>query len=632
MDQTFREEALRWLAAGLLAAVGAYLASVSALVHAHLRHRAPGWVSPLALATCAGVLLAGWRAEPIGAVLVAGLIFAAGCALGRSMLPGFSPTGVVLLSACATMALFAAPWTVLYVAGIPVSHLTRALMLAGVPLILLLLPVAAVQLFEAWEPLCRRTWTRPTSVPTARPGARRPPVCLHVPVHAEPPEVVIGTLNALAALRYEHLDVLVIDNNTDDEQLWRPVEAHCRRLGPRFRFVHVDGLSGAKAGALNLALTLTPAAAEIIGVIDADYHVRADFLEALVPCFEDPSLGFVQTPHDYRQWQHSRYLRMCNFEYAYFFRTILPSRNERTAAITVGTMCLIRRDALERAGGWAEWCVTEDSELAVRIHAAGYRSLYLATSFGQGLIPETFAGYKRQRFRWTYGPVQELRRHWRLFLPRPLATPSQLTPAQKIHHLNHGLDRVAMGLRVLLLPLGVAIAASMTLHHERIPVPFELWATVTAGTATSLLLRWLTFRVLVGCSLIDTIGAFLASKALEYTVTTASIWGLLTHSIPWRRTDKFPTLPKGLRALSACIPELLLALLALAIPALIAIAGAPSGLLLMLLIGAGLQSAVYLTAPLLALLADHDRRADHPNGPRSTGPLATLRPDLAHDT
>ncbi len=82
-------------------------------------------------------------------------------------------------------------------------------------------------------------------------------------------------------------------------------------------------------------------------------------------------MGFVQTPHAYRDWHHSRYQRMCAWEYAFFFRTTMRSLNERGAALTVGTMCVIRRRALEDAGGCAEWCLTEDSELASRIHALG---------------------------------------------------------------------------------------------------------------------------------------------------------------------------------------------------------------------------------------------------------------------
>ena len=50
-----------------------------------------------------------------------------------------------------------------------------------------------------------------------------------VPAYAEPPELVV-TLDALARLRYPNFEVLVIDNNTKDPALWRPVEEHCARL------------------------------------------------------------------------------------------------------------------------------------------------------------------------------------------------------------------------------------------------------------------------------------------------------------------------------------------------------------------------------------------------------------------
>ena len=46
-------------------------------------------------------------------------------------------------------------------------------------------------------------------------------------------------------------EVIVLDNNTPDPAIWRPVEAHCRKLGPRFRFFHFDGVKGFKGGALN---------------------------------------------------------------------------------------------------------------------------------------------------------------------------------------------------------------------------------------------------------------------------------------------------------------------------------------------------------------------------------------------
>jgi cellulose synthase/poly-beta-1,6-N-acetylglucosamine synthase-like glycosyltransferase len=90
--------------------------------------------------------------------------------------------------------------------------------------------------------------------------------------------------------------VLVIDNNTVGEDVWRPMETHCAALGGRFRFFHLPQWPGYKAGALNFALGRTSPEAEIIGVIDSDYQVSPDWLRSLVPYFRQEKVGFVQAP------------------------------------------------------------------------------------------------------------------------------------------------------------------------------------------------------------------------------------------------------------------------------------------------------------------------------------------------
>lgn len=551
-----------------------------------------------------GLASSGWGA------LVAS-VFALGIAVASNrFLKGFTTAGRLLIVANAQLLVFGVLWGIWFICTIPVSTLTRTLMLAGFPLLVLTIPAQLITALEHWEVLCRRKWMRPRKPLSASTGAYYPKVSLHVPVCSEPPEMVIATLDALARLCYPNFEVIVIDNNTKDARLWHPVEAHCRRLGEYFRFFHVDRLPGAKAGALNYALRQTAPDAELIGVIDSDYQAEPDFLIQLVGYFDDPQVGFIQTPHDYRNWQDSAYLRMCYWEYKYFFETVLVSRNERDSAITVGTMCLIRRKALEEVGGWAEWCVTEDSELAIRIHAARYSGIYLNATFGRGLIPETFAGYKRQRFRWTYGPVQELKRHFHLYLPRGIARPSELSTAQKLHHLNHGLSHLNCRLGLLLFPLGVAVLVSLLAHTELVPVPLVLWVVAPLLLVRGFALRWLVYRVVIGCSLKDTLGALVAGMALSHTISAASLWSLFTRNIPWHRTNKFKASPSGLVALGSARIELWFAITGLLVAAC-ALAILPrSGLHLLLIIGVFFQSLNYFAAPALALLADRDIRSE----------------------
>ncbi|MBI2486970.1 MAG: glycosyltransferase [Deltaproteobacteria bacterium] len=530
------------------------------------------------------------------------------------LLRNFTIAGRLLMATNLLLMMFGLLWGTWFISTIDVSTITRVLMFSGYPLLILSLFPGLVSTFEQWEVLCRKTWLRPRA--PLPPGQLKhyPKVSLHVPAYSEPPDMVIETLNTIANLRYPNFEVLVIDNNTKDANLWKPVEEHCHRLGERFRFFHVDSLSGAKAGAVNFALRHTAPDAEIIGVLDSDYLPEPDFLERLVGYFDDPKIGFVQTPHDYREWENSTYQRMCYWEYKYFFETTMPSLNERDTALTVGTMCLIRRKALEDAGGWAEWCATEDSELSIRIHALGYSSVYTNVTFGRGLIPETFSGYKKQRFRWTFGPVQELKRHFRLYLPRFLARPSALSTLQKIHHMNHGLGYLNIGLGFLLIPFGIATVISMLLHGEAVDIPNTLWITSSMALASGLALWWLAYRVFLKCSLKDTIGALIASRALNHTYNMASIQGLFIPQIPWKRTNKFKSLPLGLGALTSVQTELSIGAAMLLFVGVALSFFPQTGLHLMLLIGILLRSLDYFAAPVMAILAENDVRAQQSQG------------------
>jgi cellulose synthase/poly-beta-1,6-N-acetylglucosamine synthase-like glycosyltransferase len=179
-----------------------------------------------------------------------------------------------------------------------------------------------------------------------------PKVSIHIPAHKEPPEMLKATLDAVARLDYPNFECVVVINNTPDPAMWRPVEDHCAALGPRFKFVNAENLAGFKAGALRLALVHTAADAEIIGVLDADYAVTADWLKDLVPAFADAKVAMVQAPQDHRDGERSLMHHAMNGEYAGFFEIGMVQRNECNAIIAHGTMCLIRRRALEDAGGW----------------------------------------------------------------------------------------------------------------------------------------------------------------------------------------------------------------------------------------------------------------------------------------
>ena len=76
------------------------------------------------------------------------------------------------------------------------------------------------------------------------------------------------------------------------------------------------------------------------------------------------------------------------------------------AAFFCGSAALLRRSALEQAGGFAGTSITEDCETALELHATGWRSLYVDKPLIAGLQPETFAAFIGQRTRWCTGMMQ----------------------------------------------------------------------------------------------------------------------------------------------------------------------------------------------------------------------------------
>ena len=139
-------------------------------------------------------------------------------------------------------------------------------------------------------------------------------------------------------------------------------------------------------------------------------------------------------------------------------------------------------------------------------------------------------------------------------------------------------------------------------------MPLALLWTCVVFLTTGFALRWLIYRVVLGCSLRDNLGAFVAKSALSYTIAVASLSGVLNRPAMWRRTNKFPVLPMGLGVLNSVRVELILGLGGLSI-GLGSLAAAPElGLHYLLAIGVTYQGLSYLAAPALALLAERDVR------------------------
>jgi cellulose synthase/poly-beta-1,6-N-acetylglucosamine synthase-like glycosyltransferase len=402
------------------------------------------------------------------------------------------------------------------------------------------------------------------AVAAVGPVPENPPplVSVHVPAHNEPPDMVIDTLSALLRLDYPRVQIVLIDDNTDDESLWRPVESWCRRHGVTFK--HLENWPGYKSGALNYALRhLTDPDAEIIGVVDSDYQVEPEWLRRSVPLFADPWIGFVQAPQDYRDWQHARYYRRLYYSYKYFYAVSQPSRNEHDGAIFAGTMGLIRRVALDELGGWDEWCITEDAEVSLRLLRAGWSGMHVDESGGHGIMPLTFEALKGQRYRWCFGGIQILRMHGRSLLPGRPTHANHLSPGQRWSYLSGGLQWYGdlLGLLFFIFLLAGAVNTAIGGGELFRKLSVFLAAVVPVLILLGLVRAIALVRRSTGASWRDALGAFFLWQSTSLVVARASVLALFAKKAAFLRTPKTSERTSWWHALRANWAETVLALL-----------------------------------------------------------------------
>jgi cellulose synthase/poly-beta-1,6-N-acetylglucosamine synthase-like glycosyltransferase len=191
---------------------------------------------------------------------------------------------------------------------------------------------------------------------------------------------------------------------------------------------------------------------------------------------------------------------------------------------------------LLQVGRWAEWCITEDSELGLSLYEAGYDSVYVNRSLGQGLMPDTFSAYKGQRFRWVYGAMQIIKKHWRSFLP---TQKTSLTAAQRYYFLAGWLPWFSDALALIFTLASLVLTGVLLYDPVHTELPSTAFLLPTVGIFSFKIIRglWL-YRARVPCSILQTLGSFLAGLSLTHTVARGVLQGLFTHNKPFLRTPK----------------------------------------------------------------------------------------------
>lgn len=230
----------------------------------------------------------------------------------------------------------------------------------------------------------------------------KPFISIMIPAHNEE-SVIVNTVENIRKSDYPNYEIILIDDRSDDNTY-----AVIKDLSTRYENIKClrreqDAFPG-KSAVLNDALNL--AKGEAILVFDADATIDPDFISKLVPNLEPEDVGAVQARKVISNSETNILTKCQNNEYT--LDTYLQvGRDAVKGAVELrGNGELIKRKALDDIGGWNNYTITDDLDMATRLHIKGWDIRYCldAVVYEEGVMYAV--PLFRQRRRWLEGTIR----------------------------------------------------------------------------------------------------------------------------------------------------------------------------------------------------------------------------------
>ncbi len=245
----------------------------------------------------------------------------------------------------------------------------------------------------------------------AEDGVAEPPVSIVVPAYNEGVGIE-ASIRSLLELDYPSYEIIVIDDGSTDDTFMRAKGLEGRYSGVRVRVLHKS--NGGKASALNLGIEA--ASEDLILCMDGDSKLSPGSLRAAAHHFVDPTVGavagnvkVVNRLNVLTRLQALEYvegLNMVRRAQAFF----------RSVNIIPGPLGVFRRKVLLEVGGYTEDTFAEDCDLTLKILERGWKICYEPDAVAFTEAPEDLRDLIKQRYRWTRGVLQAIKKRFRACL------------------------------------------------------------------------------------------------------------------------------------------------------------------------------------------------------------------------
>lgn len=237
-----------------------------------------------------------------------------------------------------------------------------------------------------------------------------PPVSIIVPAYNEG-KLLETTVQSLLNLNYPLFEIIIVDDGSRDATR-RIAHGLVGEYG-HARVRLVEKPNGGKASALNAGIQM--AEYDFVLCMDGDSRLSPNTLRKAIRHFDEPRIGAVagNVKVDNR---NNIWTTLQALEYVEGLNMARSAQSLfKLVNIIPGPVGLFRKEAIKSAGWYSSDTFAEDCDLTLKIIREGWRVEYepQAQSFTEA--PARLLDLLKQRYRWTRGIIQAIRKHRDLF-------------------------------------------------------------------------------------------------------------------------------------------------------------------------------------------------------------------------
>lgn len=234
---------------------------------------------------------------------------------------------------------------------------------------------------------------------------RKPMVSIISPAYNEA-KVIADTVKSLKKITYPNIEFIIVNDGSTDNTS----EIIRKNIKGDKRFVFIDRKENwKKPRSLNQGIA--KAKGEFVACMDSDSVVEPEVFTKALPFFDNPKVGAVTISVEVRE-PRTFLQKIIEIEYVIGLSLFLKILSFFDCVnVTPGPFSIYRKKIFDEIGGFDPENITEDLEIAYRIHKAGYKIRNCFQAKVHTLTPSTFKELYIQRKRWYSGAIQTILKH-----------------------------------------------------------------------------------------------------------------------------------------------------------------------------------------------------------------------------